>query len=97
MEAAKREIAREHPEFKSTEITLDGPFPIKQNGLDFEVRLHYLSNAGGFLPLICQVHEMTGKVCNAPKPWKRARIEASPSCDSASPSSGQEEPKPCWA
>jgi hypothetical protein len=74
---AEQELNRAHPEFKSTKITPDGPYPAKGIADGFEVRLHYLGDVGGFLPFVCQVQRLTA-TCAAPPALPRARKADSP-------------------
>jgi hypothetical protein len=74
---AEQELIRTHPEFKSTNVTPDGPYPAKAIADGFEVRLHYLGDVGGFLPFVCQVQQLTAK-CAAPPALPRARKAGSP-------------------
>lgn len=77
IDTARQELVRTHPEFKSTNITPDGPYPTKTIADGFEVRLHYLREVGGFLSFVCQVQGLTAK-CAAPLGQPRARKVDSP-------------------
>jgi hypothetical protein len=77
IETAKRELASAHPEFKSTNIAQDAPYPARTVAGGFEVRLRYLSAVGGFLPFVCQVQGLTATCVPPPAP-PRARKTGQP-------------------
>jgi hypothetical protein len=77
IDIASQELVRAHPGFKSSNVTPDGPYPTKTIASGFEVRLHYLREAGGFLPFVCQVQGLTAK-CAAPPAERRAQKMGTP-------------------
>jgi Protein of unknown function (DUF4236) len=75
IQIAEKELARSHPEFMSTRITQDGPFPATQTADGYGVQLRYLRGAGDVTSFLCSVHGITA-VCTAPPPPTVVRKKA---------------------